>query len=171
MTLCSPYSKCHPSLLGSTQEDVMYNITIISLLPSIETYSMYCNSVELQSSYVLQICANHELVVKKFACFWSETSSRAEGDGDCTPVSLAWDIYSSPHQILEMNGCCPVKAPPADIFARKEKKEGPQTGQSFSSVWKMKNLCSEFGLSMQTQVCVDFHVKINQSNTIEEDEY
>ncbi|KAI7811614.1 putative ATP-dependent RNA helicase TDRD12-like [Triplophysa rosa] len=87
-----------------------------------------CSSVELYLTINnTKICVNHELVVKKFACFWNETYSSVEGDGDRVPVRLAWDIYSSPHQLLEMKGCCPVKAPPADIFARKEKKEGPQT--------------------------------------------
>ncbi|XP_056595160.1 putative ATP-dependent RNA helicase TDRD12 [Triplophysa dalaica] len=87
-----------------------------------------CSSIELYLTINnTKICVNHELVVKKFACFWSETSSSEEGDGDRAPVRLAWDIYSSPHQLLEMKGCCPVKAPPAVIYARKEKKEGPQT--------------------------------------------
>ncbi|XP_051545297.1 putative ATP-dependent RNA helicase TDRD12 [Myxocyprinus asiaticus] len=89
-----------------------------------------CSSIELYLTIKnTKICVNHELVVKKFACFMSEKSSAGEGSmsGDHFPVSLAWDIYSSPYQLLEMNGCCPVKAPPPDILIRKEWKDEPQT--------------------------------------------
>ncbi|XP_051975326.1 putative ATP-dependent RNA helicase TDRD12 [Xyrauchen texanus] len=87
-----------------------------------------CSSIELYLTIKnTKICVNHELVVKKFACFLSEKSSAGKGNmnGDRFPVSLAWDIYSSPYQLLEMNGCCPVKTPPPDILIRKDRKDEP----------------------------------------------
>lgn len=61
-----------------------------------------------------------------------ETSSALEGNrnGDHAPISLAWDIYSSPHQLLEMKGFCPVKPPPFAILTIKEQKDDPQTGHA-----------------------------------------
>nr|XP_055047822.1 putative ATP-dependent RNA helicase TDRD12 [Misgurnus anguillicaudatus] len=99
-----------------------------------------CSSIELYLTIKnTKICVNHELVVKKFACFWNEKSSTMERDGDRAPVSLAWDIYSSPHQLLEMNGCCPVKAPPTDIFITEERKEEPQTEKGQQEPHVMEN--------------------------------
>ncbi len=83
---------------------------------------------------------NHELVAKKFACFMKEKSNVLEGNrnGDRSPISLAWDIYSSPHQLLEMKGCCPVKPPPFSILTRKEQKDDPPTGHANERMKKYK---------------------------------
>uniref|UniRef100_A0A8C1IYS3 RNA helicase n=1 Tax=Cyprinus carpio TaxID=7962 RepID=A0A8C1IYS3_CYPCA len=89
-----------------------------------------CSAIELYLTINnTKICVNHELVAKKFACFINDKSSVMGGNrnGDRAPVSLAWDIYSSPHQLLEMKGRCPVKPPPPDIFSRMERDDDPQT--------------------------------------------
>ncbi|XP_043083443.1 putative ATP-dependent RNA helicase TDRD12 [Puntigrus tetrazona] len=80
-----------------------------------------CSAVELYMTVNnTKLCVNHELVAKKFACFVKERSNALK---DRAPVSLAWDIYSSPHQLLEMKGRCPVKPPPFSILSRTEQKE------------------------------------------------
>ncbi|XP_039512759.1 putative ATP-dependent RNA helicase TDRD12 [Pimephales promelas] len=92
-----------------------------------------CSAVELYLTINdTKICVNHELVAKKFACFVSEKSSVPDGNrnGDRVPVSLAWDIYSRPQELLEMKGCCPVKASPAPEIPqnpqRTERRDDPQ---------------------------------------------
>lgn len=78
-------------------------------------------------------------MAKKFACFMREESSALEGNrnGDRTPISLAWDIYSSPHQLLEMKGRCPIKPPPPDIPIGKERKDAPHTGEVIQGLDKI----------------------------------
>ncbi|KAL1247878.1 hypothetical protein QQF64_023254 [Cirrhinus molitorella] len=137
MTLQVPISENTAELVPSSTWDssatkYLHNLLQVSTLVEAvlcETQDG-CSAIELYLTINnTKICVNHELVAKKFACFMSEKSSALEGNrnGDCAPVSLAWDIYSSPHQLLEMKGRCPVKAPPPDILLRKERKDDPQT--------------------------------------------
>ncbi|XP_034163027.2 putative ATP-dependent RNA helicase TDRD12 isoform X1 [Pangasianodon hypophthalmus] len=84
-----------------------------------------CTDIELYLTIRnVKVCVNDDLVVKKFACF---LSARALGDQsgcvDRSPVSLAWDIFSSPQHILKMNGCCTVKSAPSHFLTRKSKKD------------------------------------------------
>ncbi|XP_051739490.1 putative ATP-dependent RNA helicase TDRD12 isoform X1 [Ctenopharyngodon idella] len=133
MTLQVPISEDMAELVPSSTWDssatkYLHNLLQVSTLVEAvlcETHAG-CSAIELYLTINdTKICVNHELVAKKFACFISEKSSVPEGtrNGDRAPVSLAWDIYSSPHQLLEMKGCCPVKAPPLDILHRKERKD------------------------------------------------
>ncbi|XP_016112387.1 putative ATP-dependent RNA helicase TDRD12 [Sinocyclocheilus grahami] len=137
MTLQVPISENTAELVPSSTWDssatkYLHNLLQVSTLVEAvlcETQAG-CSVIELYLTINnTKICVNHELVAKKFACFVSEKSSALEGNmnGDRAPISLAWDIYSSPHQLLEMKGRCPVKAPPSDILIRKERKDDPQT--------------------------------------------
>lgn len=135
MTLQVPISGDTAELVPSSTWDssatkYLHNLLQVSTLVEAvlcETHAG-CSAVELYLTINdTKICVNHELVAKKFACFMSERSSVPEGsgNGDRAPVSLAWDIYSSPQKLLEMKGCCPVKAAPADIPHRKERSDDP----------------------------------------------
>ncbi|XP_073687782.1 putative ATP-dependent RNA helicase TDRD12 [Garra rufa] len=137
MTLQVPISENRAELVPSSTWDssatkYLHNLLQVSTLVEAvlcETQDG-CSAIELYLTINnTKICVNHDLVAKKFACFMSEKSSAPEANrnGDRAPVSLAWDIYSSPHQLLEMKGCCPVKAPPPDILIRKEQRDDPQT--------------------------------------------
>uniref|UniRef100_A0A671RUS0 RNA helicase n=1 Tax=Sinocyclocheilus anshuiensis TaxID=1608454 RepID=A0A671RUS0_9TELE len=139
MTLQVPISENTAELVPSSTWDssatkYLHNLLQVSTLVEAvlcETQAG-CSVIELYLTINnIKICVNHELVAKKFACFVSEKSSALEENrnGDRAPISLAWDIYSSPNQLLEMKGRCPVKAPPSDILIRKERKDDPQTGQ------------------------------------------
>ncbi|KAI4902699.1 hypothetical protein NFI96_028973 [Prochilodus magdalenae] len=80
-----------------------------------------CTAIELYVTIRnVKICVNDDLVVKKFACFKSERAIMEDKSGsiDRSPVSLAWDIFSSPQQILEMNGCCTVRTAPPHVLTR-----------------------------------------------------
>ncbi|CAM4735408.1 unnamed protein product [Leuciscus chuanchicus] len=122
MTLQVPISGDPAELVPSSMWDssatkYLHNLLQVSTLVEAvlcETHAG-CSAVELYLTINdTKICVNHELVAKKFACFVSEKSSVPDGNrnGDRVPVSLAWDIYSSPQKLLEMKGCCPVKASP-----------------------------------------------------------
>ncbi|XP_016342148.1 putative ATP-dependent RNA helicase TDRD12, partial [Sinocyclocheilus anshuiensis] len=137
MTLQVPISENTAELVPSSTWDssatkYLHNLLQVSTLVEAvlcETQAG-CSVIELYLTINnIKICVNHELVAKKFACFVSEKSSALEENrnGDRAPISLAWDIYSSPNQLLEMKGRCPVKAPPSDILIRKERKDDPQT--------------------------------------------
>ncbi|TRY85802.1 hypothetical protein DNTS_011854, partial [Danionella cerebrum] len=78
---------------------------------------------------VPQICVNHELVAKKFGYFVSEAGGGDEVEAAAhTPVSLAWDIYSSPQKLLEMKGCCPLRDTGASLLdSRPETKRSDIT--------------------------------------------
>uniref|UniRef100_W5L317 RNA helicase n=1 Tax=Astyanax mexicanus TaxID=7994 RepID=W5L317_ASTMX len=72
-----------------------------------------CTAVELYLTIRnVKICVNDDLVVKKFACYSSEKAITEEQNEslDRSLVSLAWDMFSRPQQILEMNGCCTVRS-------------------------------------------------------------
>uniref|UniRef100_A0A671NWU2 RNA helicase n=1 Tax=Sinocyclocheilus anshuiensis TaxID=1608454 RepID=A0A671NWU2_9TELE len=138
MTLQVPVSENTAELVPSSTWDssatkYLHNLLQVSTLVEAvlcETQAG-CSAIELYLTINnTKLCVNHELVVKKFACFLKEESSALEGNrnGDRAPISLAWDIYSSPHQLLEMKGCCPVKPPPFSILTRKEQKDDPRTG-------------------------------------------
>ncbi|XP_059402519.1 putative ATP-dependent RNA helicase TDRD12 [Carassius carassius] len=137
MTLQVPIAENTAELVPSSTWDssatkYLHNLLQVSTLVEAvlcET-QLGCSAIELYLTVNnTKICVNDELVAKKFACFMREESSALEGNrnGDRTPISLAWDIYSSPHQLLEMKGRCPIKPPPPDIPIRKERKDGPQT--------------------------------------------
>ncbi|KAK7116981.1 hypothetical protein R3I94_022497 [Phoxinus phoxinus] len=141
MTLQVPISGDTAELVPSSTWDssatkYLHNLLQVSTLVEAvlcETHAG-CSAVELYLTINdTKICVNHELVAKKFACFVSEKSSVPDGNrnGDRVPVSLAWDIYSSLQKLLEMKGCCPVKAsPPPDIPQnphRTEQRDDPQT--------------------------------------------
>uniref|UniRef100_A0A3B4E274 RNA helicase n=1 Tax=Pygocentrus nattereri TaxID=42514 RepID=A0A3B4E274_PYGNA len=82
-----------------------------------------CTAIELYLTIKnVKICVNDDLVVKKFACFSSEKAViEDQSDSvDWSPVSLAWDIFSSPQQILAMNGCCTVRSASSHVLTRKE---------------------------------------------------
>uniref|UniRef100_A0A673JL70 RNA helicase n=1 Tax=Sinocyclocheilus rhinocerous TaxID=307959 RepID=A0A673JL70_9TELE len=138
MTLQVPVSENTAELVPSSTWDssatkYLHNLLQVSTLVEAvlcETQAG-CSAIELYLTINnTKLCVNHELVAKKFACFLKEESSALEGNrnGDRAPISLAWDIYSSPHQLLEMKGCCPVKPPPFSILTRKEQKDDPRTG-------------------------------------------
>ncbi|KAL7867851.1 hypothetical protein SRHO_G00092350 [Serrasalmus rhombeus] len=81
-----------------------------------------CTAIELYLTIKnVKICVNDDLVVKKFACFSSEKAIiEDQSDSvDWSPVSLAWDIFSSPQQILAMNGCCTVRSASSHVLTRK----------------------------------------------------
>ncbi|XP_016098361.1 putative ATP-dependent RNA helicase TDRD12 [Sinocyclocheilus grahami] len=137
MTLQVPVSENTAELVPSSTWDssatkYLHNLLQVSTLVEAvlcETQAG-CSAIELYLTINnTKLCVNHELVAKKFACFLKEESSALEGNrnGDRAPISLAWDIYSSPHQLLEMKGCCPVKPPPFSILTRKEQKDDPRT--------------------------------------------
>uniref|UniRef100_A0A8C1E0V3 RNA helicase n=1 Tax=Cyprinus carpio carpio TaxID=630221 RepID=A0A8C1E0V3_CYPCA len=137
MTLQVPISENTAELVPSSTWDssatkYLHNLLQVSTLVEAvlcETQAG-CSAIELYLTINnTKICVNHELVAKKFACFINDKSSVMGGNrnGDRAPVSLAWDIYSSPHQLLEMKGRCPVKPPPPDIFSRMERDDDPQT--------------------------------------------
>lgn len=131
--LCETHAGCSAIELYLTINDTKVKYKVKTSSKHRVGLMRWTAAAKCQSTVIEQICVNHELVAKKFACFISEKSSVPEGtrNGDRAPVSLAWDIYSSPHQLLEMKGCCPVKAPPLDILHRKERKDDlhPLTGQ------------------------------------------
>ncbi|XP_072527941.1 putative ATP-dependent RNA helicase TDRD12 isoform X2 [Salminus brasiliensis] len=80
-----------------------------------------CTAIELYLTIRnVKICVNDDLVVKKFACFSSEKAIKEEQNVDRSPVSLAWDIFSSPQQILEMNGCCTVRSHLPHVLTKHE---------------------------------------------------
>ncbi|XP_026095350.1 putative ATP-dependent RNA helicase TDRD12 [Carassius auratus] len=137
MTLQVPISENTAELVPSSTWDssatkYLHNLLQVSTLVEAvlcET-QLGCSAIELYLTInETKICVNDELVAKKFACFMREESSALEGNrnGDRTPISLAWDIYSSPHQLLEMKGRCPIKPPPPDIPIGKERKDAPHT--------------------------------------------
>ncbi|RXN03533.1 ATP-dependent RNA helicase TDRD12 [Labeo rohita] len=156
MTLQVPISENTAELVPSSTWDSSATKYLHNLLQGMstlveavlcETQAGFC-AIELYLTINnTKICVNHELVAKKFACFMSEKSSTLKGNrnGDRAPVSLAWDIYSSPQQLLEMKGCCPVKAPPPDILIRKEQNDDPQDQETvvFSHSEKQKPQESE----------------------------
>ncbi|KAI5627099.1 putative ATP-dependent RNA helicase TDRD12 [Silurus asotus] len=80
-----------------------------------------CTAVELYLTIKnVKICVNDDLVVKKFAYFSSETALEDQsGCVDRSPVSLAWDIFSSPQEILKINSCCAVRSGPSHFLTRK----------------------------------------------------
>uniref|UniRef100_A0AAR2LIF5 RNA helicase n=1 Tax=Pygocentrus nattereri TaxID=42514 RepID=A0AAR2LIF5_PYGNA len=82
-----------------------------------------CTAIELYLTIKnVKICVNDDLVVKKFACFSSEKAViEDQSDSvDWSPVSLAWDIFSSPQQILAMNGCCTVRSASSHLSLRNQ---------------------------------------------------
>ncbi|KAK3526224.1 hypothetical protein QTP70_017778, partial [Hemibagrus guttatus] len=84
-----------------------------------------CTAIELYLTIRnVKICVNDDLVVKKFACFSSEKSLGVQnGFVDRSPVSLAWDIFSSPQHILKMNGCCTLRSAPSHFLTRKNERD------------------------------------------------
>ncbi|KAF4095368.1 putative ATP-dependent RNA helicase TDRD12 isoform X3 [Onychostoma macrolepis] len=154
MTLQVPISENTAELVPSSTWDssatkYLHNLLQVSTLVEAvlcETQAS-CSAIELYLTVNnTKLCVNHELVAKKFACFMKEKSSALEGNrnGDRAPISLAWDIYSSPHQLLEMKGCCPIKPPPFSILTRKEQKDDPQTeSEEVSHLKKQKPQVSE----------------------------
>ncbi|XP_066525360.1 putative ATP-dependent RNA helicase TDRD12 isoform X2 [Hoplias malabaricus] len=96
----------------------------------------------------VKICVNDDLVVKKFACFSSEKAVIGEMSSfvDRSPISLSWDIFSSPQQILEINGCCTVRSLPPHILSKNvtgqlrlmPSEEKPVTSVSKPQVFALK---------------------------------
>lgn len=63
-------------------------------------------------------------MVKKFACCSSEKALWDQsGCVGHSPVSLAWDIFSSPEHIFRINGCCTVRSAPSHFLTRKSEKD------------------------------------------------
>ncbi|KAG9280909.1 putative ATP-dependent RNA helicase TDRD12 isoform X1 [Astyanax mexicanus] len=85
-----------------------------------------CTAVELYLTIRnVKICVNDDLVVKKFACYSSEKAITEEQNEslDRSLVSLAWDMFSRPQQILEMNGCCTVRSHFPRVVPKKETEQ------------------------------------------------
>ncbi|MCJ8736009.1 hypothetical protein PDJAM_G00254050 [Pangasius djambal] len=111
-----------------------------------------CTDIELYLTIRnVKICVNDDLVVKKFACFSSEKAlGDQSGCVDRSPVSLAWDIFSSPQHILKMNGCCTVKSAPSHFLIRKSKKDDflPQIEHVKSLVTAVKSVVPRGAVSV-----------------------
>nr|AUD07760.1 tudor-containing protein 12 [Danio rerio] len=133
MTLQVPLSEDTAELVPSASWDssaTKYLLNLLQVSTLVEAVLCEtqddCSAIELYLTINnTKICVNHELVAKKFACFVSDADGSRSTDR--APVSLAWDIYSSPHQLLEMKGCCPLRAPPPDTPTRKQRTDHTHT--------------------------------------------
>ncbi|XP_062857583.1 putative ATP-dependent RNA helicase TDRD12 [Trichomycterus rosablanca] len=114
VSVCSETAELVPSShWDSSATKYLHNLIQASTLVEAVFCGTYedCTAIELYLTIKnVKICVNDDLVVKRFACFSSEKDLvEQSGCVDRSPVSLAWDIFSSPNQILQMNGCCTVR--------------------------------------------------------------
>ncbi|XP_047675813.1 putative ATP-dependent RNA helicase TDRD12 isoform X2 [Tachysurus fulvidraco] len=84
-----------------------------------------CTSIELFLTIRnVKICVNDDLVTKRFACCSSEKSSGDQsGFVVPSPVSLSWDIFSSPQHILKMSGFCSFPSAPSHLLTWKNERD------------------------------------------------
>ncbi|KAK2834813.1 hypothetical protein Q7C36_015514 [Tachysurus vachellii] len=89
------------------------------------THDDDCTAIELFLTIRnMKICVNDDLVIKRFACSSSEKSlGDPSGFVVPSPVSLSWDIFSSPQHILKTSGFCSLASAPSHLLNWKNERD------------------------------------------------